>query len=546
MPQHKPTKKLHRRHRSRQPKPSSVPSNQSPAPHEEPAEDPHNYMQLAKDVAYTQARLVRNTKIRTENAEYNVVREVCVGTFGFTYFVKQTGGNNYYMRTEPMTVNSDLRTFKILKAELFILRKCLQLDRAATGHFVRLYDSGCNDEFKFIITQALGDTLHDITRKKLRSAFSPSTALRVSIQMFRALLDLHQIGFIHRFVRPQAFAVGLGSKIRTVFLADCGLPWQFRDPSGKGIRSPRKHIRMMGSLRYMSHNVHTNVEQARCDDLESWVYLSMEFFDLMCLPWRDERDSTIVLHKKRKLINGQYPMAFTNSSVRYKNILDYLAILKYDSHPDYATMQEILHDICIERCLDFNLPYDWENLTSQPPVRPIAPPVPQPIAQPLINSPVEPPIVMPTPTVTSTLTITSTPTEPSTFRTEPTTNTIDSPKSQDVGEEEKKQQTPTEKPSAKKSPTVEEEPAKLPEPKKPLSLPPTQLPAPPNVAQAEVQQPASNYVANTSIGNRPTVDKVIVANMASGCNNLADERPKPPGTPKSSSEGSPSSNPTLP
>ncbi|KAI6195862.1 Acyl-transf-3 domain-containing protein [Aphelenchoides besseyi] len=138
---------------------------------------------------------------------YTVVREVSAGTFGFTYLF-----------------------------ELLILRKSRDLERSATGHFVRLYDSGCTDEFKFMVTQALGETLHDITRKQFRSAFSPSTALRVSIQMLRALADLHQVGFVHRFIRPQAFAVGLGAKIRTVYLADCGLPWMYRDPLNQAIR----------------------------------------------------------------------------------------------------------------------------------------------------------------------------------------------------------------------------------------------------------------------------------------------------------------------
>ncbi|KAI6195830.1 hypothetical protein M3Y94_01034900 [Aphelenchoides besseyi] len=566
MPKHKHSKKRRRRHRSRKPEPTPfLPPPVPSAPSEEPADDPVQNMEMAKNLAFVQARLSRNTKVHTETAEYTVVREVCAGTFGFTYLVKQKEGNYYHLRTEPMTANPDLRTFKFLKFELLILRKSRDLERSATGHFVRLYDSGCTDEFKFMVTQALGETLHDITRKQFRSAFSPSTALRVSIQMLRALADLHQVGFVHRFIRPQAFAVGLGAKIRTVYLADCGLPWMYRDPLNQAIRVPRKYVRMMGSLRYISHNVHMNMEQSRRDDLESWVYLSMEFFDLMCLPWKDDQETNTVMHKKRKFIDGQYPMSFPSSSLRYKVLLDYAVAMKYHERPDYPHMQQVLQEIRAERGLDFDLPYDWENMSSQPSNQPTAQPATQPNAQSPADTPVEPPSEPAT-----------TPTEPTTTPTEPKTNTTDTPETEDELEEEgeaakslpaPKQQPPPKKPStkkpsstkklsAKKPSTVEEKPAKSPAAKSPAAKSPaakksskkrlTQIPTPPTVVQAEVQLPVKNYVANTSIGSRSTVDKMIEADMSNSCNNLADGRPKPTGTPQNLSEHSLTSDIVLP
>lgn len=89
---------------------------------------------------------------------------------------------------------------------------------------------------KFIMTQALGDTLYDITRKHLKSAFSPSTALRVSIQMLRALTDLHALGYLHRLIRPKGFSIGLAPNVQTVYLNNFGVPYQFRDSSTKKIR----------------------------------------------------------------------------------------------------------------------------------------------------------------------------------------------------------------------------------------------------------------------------------------------------------------------
>lgn len=133
-----------------------------------------------------------------------------------------------------------------------MLRMTETAEHSVTGHFPKLHDSGSTGEFKFIITQSLGPTLHDITRKckyfsrvcfslqsvllDLGSAFTLSTALRVAIQMLRAIMNLHSLGFLHRSLRPQTFAIGSGSKIRTIFISDFGMPYMYRDPRTNKIR----------------------------------------------------------------------------------------------------------------------------------------------------------------------------------------------------------------------------------------------------------------------------------------------------------------------
>ncbi|KAI6226308.1 putative serine/threonine-protein kinase [Aphelenchoides fujianensis] len=337
-------------------------------------------MQLAGKLADVQARLHHGSTVRTSDKQYKVERLVWRGVFGFTYEVKQKGGPRFFLRTEPMTADPRLADFKLLKFELLVLQRAMVAERSVAGHFVRLADSGCTDEFKFVVTQALGENLHDITRRRLCAAFTPATALRVSLQMLRALQDLHGLGYLHRFVRPQAFAVGRDSQIRTVFLVDCGLPWLFRDRHSGGLKRPRRHVAMVGALRYVSRHVHAFREQARRDDLESWLFLSLEFFDLHCLPWRDDQVKQIlrlkiiifkvmehVLHKKKKLVEGAYPMVFASSSLRFKAILDYVAKMRYNERPDYAHIHEALLEIRAELRLDFDLPYDWENMKPQVP-----------------------------------------------------------------------------------------------------------------------------------------------------------------------------------
>jgi len=320
------------------------------------------HMEVAKNLAYVQARVRINSIIRTKNKSYRVMREVDKGVFSYLYEVKQKEGENEYMVTEPITANRDMERFKTLKLELVILRNAMKSERSDTMHFPRLKDSGCTEEFKFLIMQGLGESLYDITRKQMKSAFSMSTALRVAIQMLRSLMDLHALGFLHRSLRPNSFFTGARTSVhvRTVYMTDFGLPYRYRDAKTKKIRKPRKHVRMMGTLRYMSRNAQLNKEHARRDDLESWAYVAMEFFDLNILPWRNDQVNSEVLHKKQKTVDGSFPMMFTTITLRFKTILRYITNMKFHEHPDYNHIQTILQEIRAEKEVDFTIPYDWE------------------------------------------------------------------------------------------------------------------------------------------------------------------------------------------
>ncbi|KAI6184545.1 Protein kinase domain-containing protein [Aphelenchoides bicaudatus] len=294
-------------------------------------------VEYAKNMAQLQARLTVGNIVRTTDHHYEVLGEVEKCIFGFKYEVEQRNVNRkrYFLRTEPLTRQDNVTKFKTLKHELMILKLAKDLNRKSTksigAHIPKFHDVGATSDFKFVISQALGPSLYDITRKELKSAFSPSTALRVSIQMLRAIRDLHSLGFLHRHLKPESFAIGRGHHLRTIFFNDgFGEPFEFRDPETKRIKRARKQVRIIGVLRYMSRNSQLNKEHGRRDDLESWVFLSMEFFDLTVLPWRSDQVNSAVLDKKQKLIDGAYPAVFT------------------------------------EKNIDFDLPYDWENLNLRP------------------------------------------------------------------------------------------------------------------------------------------------------------------------------------
>ncbi|TKR96151.1 hypothetical protein L596_010212 [Steinernema carpocapsae] len=326
--------------------------------------NPAERVDEAKKFAAKVAKLDEGSLLGTLKHKYKVIREIQDGAFGFTYKVQHLATKNEYaLKTEPLTDAESMKRFKTLKTELVLHQAMDKITNPIKRqHFCQLVDFGCTSAFKFMVITLLGENLYTITRIYLNRAFTPSTALRVSIQMLRALMDLHGLGYVHRFLKPHTFAVGLGSDLRIIHMCDFSLAWQFKEESESSVKPPRNRVKMMGAIRYTSRNSHHSRELSRRDDLESWLYLSMEFFYLNMLPWRGDQIPSRVLLKKERFFAGDYPRMFKRASERYKDIMLYLKEMKFEETPDYPFLMQCLTDAKDELQLDFGLPYDWENL----------------------------------------------------------------------------------------------------------------------------------------------------------------------------------------
>ncbi|KAI6229971.1 Protein kinase domain-containing protein [Aphelenchoides fujianensis] len=328
--------------------------------------NPVQRVKCAQELAATHAQLNANITLQTGSKCYRAGPQVSRGVFGFVYEATEKGGKHYFLRTEPAGYE-EFDQYKTLKVEMAILRKCERAEAKGEvngdGHMPHYVDSGATADFKFLVTEATGPDFYEITRKKRNNrAFSFATALRVSLQMVECLRVLHTIGFVHRFLRPQTFAHGLGRKIRTVMMRDFGLPFAFRNEKTGAIHPPRPVVRMMGSLRYCSRHSHLLRELARRDDMESWAYLSLEFFDLTALPWRSEPVCAEVLDQKQRLVDGEQPLVFRHVGQRFPPLLRYVTNMKFPERPNYDYLTAELRKIGDEHSIAWSSPFDWEVL----------------------------------------------------------------------------------------------------------------------------------------------------------------------------------------
>lgn len=299
-------------------------------------------------------RLKPGIIVPTEKYRYTVGECLGSGGFGDVYKVAKVGTTEVYaMKTEAMEVAGRLRR---LKMEAEVLSIC---SRTKHSHFLRLFDRGRTVDFKFIVMTFVGPTLDRVRNKFiLGKQFSPKTAQRICVQMLEALRDLHSLGYLHRDLKPQNFAIGANDDDRTrVYLLDFGVTRRFLDSECR-LLEPRKEVAFMGTQRFAPRVSHRLKEQARKDDLESLCYVMADCYNDRFLPWRGQKDRALVLQLKENFMEGKGPVVseiMVNMPPAFLVLLDEVNSMRYEDNPPYEKyIQEMSKGI--ENCEE---PYDW-------------------------------------------------------------------------------------------------------------------------------------------------------------------------------------------
>lgn len=206
----------------------------------------------------------------------------------------------------------------------------------------------------YIVMQLLGQNLAKLRRlMKEPQSFSLATSMRLGIQCFEALRDIHSLGALHRDVKPVTvrfntkyciifsnsrvsfqsnFAMGPPNTIHKnkVYILDFGLS-RFQTDLAGNIIPPKSEASFQGTLRYCSIATHMHrvycifpvSEQldfiqycflqdiGRKDDFISYFYMLIEFLK-GSLPWKDITNPREVLKCKEKFtlerLSADYPV----------------------------------------------------------------------------------------------------------------------------------------------------------------------------------------------------------------------------------------------
>ena len=174
--------------------------------------------------------------------------------------------------------------------------------------------------------------------------FNKKDVLMLGIQIIQQLNILHNLGIIHRDVKPDNFVYD--KKTNKFKLIDLGLCKPFL--INKEHIKFRKSSSRSGTLRYMSINCHKKYTLSRRDDLISLAYALIYLYK-KDLTWKNLKHkitnpSKTKLYKITKKLKKEFNKDTYDLPKPLSFLLDYSSGLKFSQKPNYSFIIRIFFD----------------------------------------------------------------------------------------------------------------------------------------------------------------------------------------------------------
>jgi serine/threonine protein kinase len=198
---------------------------------------------------------------------------------------------------------------------------------------LKWFGSTKDNEFAYIVTNLLVCSLTKIVNT--RGSLNLTNILQLGIQMIKRIETLHSKYLLHRDIKSDNFMIGPNKQL---YLIDFGLCKRY-DHDGQHIeetrnRSSNKSI--IGSINFVSLNVHNGIEPSRRDDVESCIYVILYLMFDGNLPWSLEKDIRKIARLKEQLTTNEMIPIFI------KEMLANARNLGFQEVPNYSDLIAIL------------------------------------------------------------------------------------------------------------------------------------------------------------------------------------------------------------
>lgn len=247
---------------------------------------------------------------------YELLEEIGQGNFGKVY----RGINK--ISKEEVAIKIEKKNIKLLKREADIY-----LLLAKEEGFPKVKWYGYTETFYYMVTNLLGLPLTEL--KERCDDIPPVVVRRLGKKMIRLVEKVHGYQIVHRDIKPDNF---LFDRVNydELYLIDFGLAKSYKNVNNthiveKGIDN------IIGTLPFVSLNVHNKKLPSRRDDLESVLYV-LYYLILPAKDWPTEKEEVF----KTQLLHFNHPL---------KECLIYVRGLAYEETPLYAKLIEIIETI---------------------------------------------------------------------------------------------------------------------------------------------------------------------------------------------------------
>ena len=256
--------------------------------------------------------------------KYELIEKINEGSFGQVYKGK-------HVRTgELVAVKIERKsdTGSSLKNEARVYQYL-----AKEPGFLHLKWYQTDEQYSYLVIDLLVCSLTRLI--KIKGQIPIKVVLQLGIQMIKRIETLHNKYLLHRDIKPDNFMLGSNKQL---YLIDFGLCKRY-DHNGKHIEETRKSNKtIIGSLNFVSLNVHNGIEPGRRDDIESCIYIILFLLQDDQFSWFKEKDITKIVYLKEQLTNTN------NHSYGpfMKEMLANIRNLAFREAPNYGQLINIL------------------------------------------------------------------------------------------------------------------------------------------------------------------------------------------------------------
>lgn len=255
--------------------------------------------------------------------KYELIEKLNEGSFGQVFKGKHVRtGELVAVKIERKSANNSLKN----EAKIY------QYLSKESG-FLHLKWYQTDEQYSYLVVDLLVCSLTKLVKNK--GSLPLNIILQLGIQMIKRIEVLHNKYLLHRDIKPDNFMLGTNKQL---YLIDFGLCKRY-DYDGKHIeetQNPNKTI--IGSVNFVSLNVHNGIEPGRRDDLESCIYIILFLLQSGQLSWFKEKDINKIVYLKEQLTN-------TNNhsySPFMKEMLAKIRNLAFKEAPNYGELISIL------------------------------------------------------------------------------------------------------------------------------------------------------------------------------------------------------------